>query len=338
MHTHIANKPRQVHFWVHGGVKNHVSEEHPIVMGHESSGIIHQVGPAVTTLQPGDHVAVEPGYPCRRCPVCKLGRYNLCPEMKFAAVPRKCHGTLTRYFRIPADYCHKLPPGTLGLDEATLMEPLGVAVHTVRMVGVRPGQTVVVFGAGTVGLLCAAVAREFGASAVIIVDVNEKKLAFAREIVSREDGSVLVQTFVPDPGVSAKENAQRLLDGYYRQRPATGADIYGADVAIEATGAEPCIQMGVHVLRVGGEFIQTGMGRREVTFPISDVAEKEVVVRGCFRYGPGDFELGVQFAVEGKIPVRRFITKVVPFEKATEAWETTRQGEGIKTLIRGVDQ
>ncbi|KAG2420220.1 D-xylulose reductase [Aspergillus terreus] len=326
-----------VHFWVHGGVKNHVSEEHPIVMGHEASGIVHQVGSAVTTLQPGDHVALEPGYSCRRCPCCKIGRYNLCPEMKFAAVPRRCHGTLTKYFKLPADYCYKIAPNTLGLDEATLMEPLAVAVHTVRQIGVQPGQRVVVFGAGTVGLLCAAVAREFGASTIITVDVNEAKLEFARSVVSSPH--VFFQTFVPDAARSAEENAQSLLDAYYEQRPLDKTvDVRGFDIVIEATGAESCIQTGIHVLRVGGEFIQTGLGRRLVGFPIADVAEKEIIVRGCFRYGPGDFKVGVELAVDGKVPVKTFITKVVPFEQAPEAWETTRRGEGIKTLISGVEE
>jgi D-xylulose reductase len=301
-------------------------------MGHEASGIVHAVGEAVSTLKPGDHVAIEPGYPCRRCPCCKSGRYNLCPRMKFAAAPPNCHGTLTRFFRLPEDYCYKIPDGTLGLDEAVLMEPLAVAVHSVRQVGVRPGDRVVVFGAGTVGLLCAAVAREFGARMVIAVDKNEAKLEFAREFLASASGEMVFRTFVPNSGRSPEENAGALLGEY--DRPEDRSDeIPGFDVAIEATGAEPCIQMGIEVLRVGGAFIQTGLGKRNVSFPICTVAEREIVVKGCFRYGPGDFTMGLRFAVEGRIPVKRFITRVLPFERATEAWETTRRGEGIKTLI-----
>ncbi|GFF48898.1 probable D-xylulose reductase A [Aspergillus udagawae] len=287
-----------VHFWLHGGVKRLVSPEQPIVMGHEASGIVHAVGPSVSTLQPGDHVAIEPGYPCHRCPCCKSGRYNLCPQMKFAAAPPSCHGTLTKYFRLPADYCYKIPPGTLGLDEAVLMEPLAVAVHSVRQVGVRPGHRVVVFGAGTVGLLCAAVAREFGARTIITVDVNQAKLQFARSFLASE--GMVLGTFVPDSSRSSEENAAALLEEYDRAEHRSD-EVTGFDIVIEAT-----------------------------------VAEREIVVKGCFRYGPGDFRMGLQFAVEGRIPVRQFITRVFPFESATEAWETTRRGEGIKALIEGV--
>ncbi|OJJ31221.1 hypothetical protein ASPWEDRAFT_45182 [Aspergillus wentii DTO 134E9] len=304
-------------------------------MGHEASGIIHKVGEKVTTLQPGDRVALEPGYPCRICPCCKRGRYNLCPSMMFAAVPMRCHGTLTRFFKLPADYCYKIPEGTMGLDEAVLLEPLAVAVHSVRQVGVKPGDKVVVFGAGTVGILCAAVAREFGARMIVSVDINEEKLEFARGIVvSDSTGYVDFRAFKPDSFMTSEDTALRLLEEH-DPREEEG-DIPGFDVVIEATGAASCVRTGIHAIRVGGVFVQTGMGKRCMDFPIGAVAEKEIMLRGCFRYGPGDFKLGLQLVVAKKILVGRFITKVVPFEKAADAWETTMRGEGIKTVIRGI--
>ncbi|GLA28800.1 GroES-like protein [Aspergillus phoenicis ATCC 13157] len=316
-----------VHFYHHGGIHRPITPSNPITMGHESTGIIHAIGPAVTTLSPGDPVALEPGYACHRCNLCKSGRYNLCREMKFAAVPGICHGTLTRFFKLPADYCYRIPEGTLGLDEATLLEPLGVAVRSVREVGVKPGMRVVVFGAGTVGVLCMAVAREFGASRVVGVDLSERKLEFAESVVGKR---VWGGGFVPS---GDGEDGRRLGEGFC----GSDDDEAGFDVVIEATGAEACINLGIEVVKVGGAFMQTGLGRKNVSFPIGTVVAKEVVVKGCFRYGPGDYKLGMQMAVEGRIPLKRFITKVVGFEDAVEAWETTARGEGIKTLIRGVD-
>ncbi|KAJ5581092.1 hypothetical protein N7450_007393 [Penicillium hetheringtonii] len=324
-----------VHFWLHGGIKNHVSPDRPLVMGHEASGIVYAVGPAVTNLQPGDPIAIEPGYPCRRCTRCKSGKYNLCPDMRFAAAPPSNHGTLSKYYKLPADCCYKIPTNTstpLGLDEAVLIEPLAVAVHSVRQVGVSPGDKVVVLGAGTVGLLCAAVAREFGASMITSVDLSRDKLDFAHSFVPSPPGRVNFSTAIPNPSLSAEENAQCLKvhrNGVLDESP-------GFDVAIEATGAETCIQMGIYALRAGGSFIQTGMGKRLVGFPISFVAENEIHVKGCFRYGPGDYRMALDLALTRKIELKTFITRVVPFEKATQAWEITRRGEGIKTLIRGV--
>jgi D-xylulose reductase len=109
------------------------------------------------------------------------------------------------------------------------------------------------------------------------------------------------------------------------------------DVAIEATGAELCIQMAIHALRLGGFFVQTGLGNPNVNFPITVVSMSEITVKGCFRYGPGDYKMALELALMGKINLRSLITKVLPFEKVTDAWETTRRGEGIKTLIQGVD-
>ncbi|KAL3470012.1 chaperonin 10-like protein [Aspergillus californicus] len=311
-----------VHFWLDGGIRRYVSETQPLTMGHEASGTIHAVGAAVTELKPSDKVCIEPGYPCRRCERCKAGRYNLCAEMTFAAAPPFAHGTLTKYFMLPADFCYKVPEG-MSLQEAVLVEPLAVAVHAVRLAGVKPGESVVVFGAGTVGLFVAAVAREFGASRVVSVDILEERLRFAKEVVGEGVGRVAV----PDRAVSSEENAARLV------RDHDLGD--GADVAIDASGAEASTQTAIYVLRMGGTYVQAGMGKRKIEFPISEMCEREITVRGCFRYGPGDFRLGIELASRGKLPLKDFVTNVFPFEQATEAWETARRGVGTKTLIRG---
>ncbi|GME27835.1 putative alcohol dehydrogenase [Neofusicoccum parvum] len=318
-----------VHFWHHGGMSRKVSPDAPIVMGHEASGVVVATGPAVTTLAAGDRVAIEPGYPCRRCGACKAGRYNLCKQMRFAAAPGgiaagveklATHGTLCRFFRIPEDFCYALGGG-VALDEAVLVEPAAVAVHTCRLADVRTGQSVVVFGAGTIGLLCAAVARAFGAARVVVVDVLPRKLEFARGFV---DG---VRTLLPRDGDDAEVSAARIV-----QEHALGD---GADVVLEATGAEPCVQAGVHVLRSGGTFVQAGLGKSALLFPMVRLSEKEITLKGCFRYGAGDFELALQLIREERLSVKPLISSEVPFDRATEAWERTARGEGIKNLIRG---
>ena len=289
-------------------------------MGHEASGVIHTIGTAVTHLTPGDHVAIEPGRPCRRCKRCKEGLYNLCPKMRFAAAPPDTDGMLTKYFKLPGDFCYKLPEW-VGLDEGVLVEPLAVAVHAVRMIGVKPGQSVVIFGSGTVGLLSAAVAKAYGAKEVVAVDILDKKLEFAKQFNSSS-------TFKPDMAASAEENAERLVS-----ENELGA---GADAVIEASGAESSVNTAIYVLRPGGSYVQTGLGKPIITFPILTMSEKELHCHGAFRYGPGDYETALGLLENGSIPVKDLITSVVPFEQATQAWEKTRKGEGIKNLIRGV--
>lgn len=290
-----------------------------MVLGHESAGIVTQVGSAVTTLKVGDHVAMEPGICCRRCEPCKAGKYNLCENMAFAATP-PYDGTLAKYYVLPEDFCYKLP-ASLSLQEGALMEPLSVAVHIVRQARVTPGQSVVVFGAGPVGLLCCAVATAFGASKVIAVDIQESRLEFAR-------GYATTATFMPEK-VAATENAERL-----RRENGLGA---GADVAIDASGAEPSVHTGIHVLRNGGTYVQGGMGRSEIQFPIMAACSKELTLRGSFRYGSGDYKLAVELAATGKVDVKKLITGTVKFEEAEFAFKEVKAGKGIKTLIAGID-
>ncbi|ENI03964.1 hypothetical protein COCC4DRAFT_141001 [Bipolaris maydis ATCC 48331] len=312
-----------VHFWHHASLGNAINPRTGITMGHEASGTIHSTGSLVTRVAPGDRVALEPGRPCRLCHACKSGAYNLCRRMRFAASPGRpdTQGTLCKLYVLPEDLVYRIPE-ELGLDEAVLVEPLAVGVHSVRLGDVRAGETVVVMGGGTVGLLCAAVARQFGALRVVVVDVLEGKLGFAR-------GYLGCDTFLARGEESAEEGAERLLRTF-------GLGVESVDTVIEASGAAKSIEMGILVLRPGGKFVQTGLGRAKVEFPIVAMSQKELMVRGCFRYGPGDYDLAIQLLDKGLVDVKPLISSVTPFEQATEAWEKTSRGEGIKNLIQGV--
>lgn len=290
-----------------------------MVLGHESSGVITEIGSSVTTLKVGDKVALEPGVPCRRCEPCKSGKYNLCLDMAFAATP-PYDGTLAKYYTLPEDFCYKLPD-TMDLQQGALMEPLGVAMHITRQGDVKPGDAVVVFGAGPVGLLCCAVARAFGASKIIAVDIQPDRLEFAK-------GYAATGTFLAakQPPV---DNAEAL-----RREHGLGR---GADVVIDASGAEPSVHTGIHVLRTGGTYVQGGMGRDEISFPIMAACTKELNIKGSFRYSSGDYKLALELVGSGKISVKELITKVVKFSDAEEAFKEVKAGKGIKTLIAGVE-
>lgn len=315
--TRGTDEIRQVHYWEHGAIGDFVVKE-PMVLGHESSGVVVKVGSAVKTLKPGDRVAMEPGVPCRRCDPCKSGRYNLCIRMAFAATP-PIDGTLAKYYRLPEDFCYKLPD-SMTLQEGALIEPLSVAVHVARQGDIRPGNSVVVFGAGPVGLLCGAVARAFGASKVVMVDIQKPRLDFAKEYTAT--GIYLPQR------VSAQENAQRI-----KEENDLGP---GADVVLDASGAEPSVHTGIHVLRTGGTYVQGGMGKSEMTFPIMAACTKELTVKGSFRYSNGDYNLAVQLVATGKVSVKELITNEVKFEEAETAITDVKTGKGIKTLIAGL--
>lgn len=289
-----------------------------MVMGHEASGIVEAVGSAVTRVKPGDRITIEPGLPCRRCKQCKSGRYNTCPSMRFAADP-PTDGNLARFYKVEEDFVYAIPDD-LSLEEAVLVEPLSVAVHSVRLAGVRPGQRVLVQGSGTIGLLTAATARAFGAKTIVIADINKDKLAFSRSYMD-------CFTFAPDITSSPPQEASRLKEE---------ANIDGLDIVLECTGAESSAQTGLYALARGGTFVQVGMGMPDLTIPLARMWDKEPVLKVSFRYGSGDYEAALELLASGKVSVKPLISNIVPFRDAPRAWEMTRRGEGIKNLIEGV--
>ena len=188
-----------------------------------------------------------------------------------------------------------------------------------KQANIKPGQKVVVFGAGPIGLLCCALARVYGAQKVITVDIIKERVQFARQFAA-------THAFEPrdEP---AQESATRLKEEI--------GLVAGADTVIDATGAQACIQTGIHVLRLGGTYVQGGMGKTNMDFPIGEVCTKELLLKGSLRYGSGDYQLAVDLISSGRFKVKNLITKIVPFSDAEEAFKAVKEGQGVKTLIEG---
>ncbi|KAK2056215.1 GroES-like protein [Colletotrichum caudatum] len=277
-----------VHYWQRDRIGDFVLES-PIVLGHESSGTIVEVGDKVTNVKVGDRVAIEPGVPCRHCDYCRAGAYNLCADTVFAATP-PWDGTLQKYYVVAGDYTYPIP-ARMSAEDGALVEPVAVAVQICKVAGLRGGQTVLVFGCGPVGLLCQAVAKAHGAGRV----VGEK--------IVREYG---------------------LGDG--------------ADVVLECTGAEPCIQSGVFAAKKGGTYVQAGMGKENVVFPITTACIRALNIKGSIRYTTGCYPEAVSLVASGKVQPRRLITHRYKFEEALEAFEVVRQAreDTLKVVIQGV--
>jgi L-iditol 2-dehydrogenase len=237
--------------------------------------------------------------------------------MRFAATP-PYDGTLATYYRLPEECCFPLPPH-ISFEEGALVEPLAVAVHCCRLAGIRPGNSLVVFGAGPVGLLCCAVGRAYGASTVVAVDIVESRLAFAQTYAATE-------TYLMEPG------ALELSEDSMRQKLGTPQ---GPDIVIEATGAPPCISCGILALKKGGTFVQAGLGNPQVDFPIGQICYKEATLKGSFRYSAGDYELAIELLRSEKVNVEALITHKYDFADAEQAFETVLNREGIKGIIRG---
>ncbi|PIA34210.1 hypothetical protein AQUCO_03800061v1 [Aquilegia coerulea] len=168
-----------VHYLKHGRCGDYMVTE-PMVIGHECAGIVAEVGSEVKSVVVGDRVALEPGIGCWHCSQCKGGSYNLCPDMKFFATP-PIHGSLANQVVHPAELCFKLPEN-LSLEEGAMCEPLSVGIHACRRANVGAETTVLIVGAGPIGLVTLLAARAYGAPKVVIVDVDSHRLSVAKKL------------------------------------------------------------------------------------------------------------------------------------------------------------
>ncbi|KAF1836857.1 GroES-like protein [Decorospora gaudefroyi] len=258
----------------------------PISLGHESAGVVVSVGTEVTNFNPGDKVALEVGLPCESCDRCKEGRYNICAGMKFRSSAKAfphAQGTLQDRINHPAAWCHKLPDDMV-LELGALLEPLSVAIQASRRAQLAPGSTVLVFGAGAVGLLVAAMAKISGAGTVVIADIDggrvrfgvENKFAHKSFTVRMKRGSTIeeqlsiAKEIATEIGMMAKEGG--------------GGEVGEVDAVFECTGVPSCVQASIFATRPGGKVLLIGMGTPVQTLPISAAALREVDIIGVFRY------------------------------------------------------
>ncbi|KAI1634632.1 sorbitol dehydrogenase [Biscogniauxia mediterranea] len=272
-----------LHYFNHYRNGNIIVKE-PLTLGHESAGVVTAVGSDVTDLKVGDSVALEVGLPCETCDLCRSGRYNICKGMNFRSSAKAfphAQGTLQERVNHPARWCHRLPDG-MPLELGALAEPLSVAIHARRRAALQPGSTVLILGAGAVGLLSAAVCKDAGAGTIVIADILEDRVRFAVE-----NGFADVAFTVPmarpqtidDKLAYAQDVAEKLKASTFKGQP-----VGEVDVTFECTGVESCMHTAIYATKPGGKIMIIGMGIPIQTLPISAASLKEVDLIGVFRY------------------------------------------------------
>ncbi|KAK8198604.1 hypothetical protein M8818_006471 [Zalaria obscura] len=311
----------------------------PLTLGHESSGIVTAVGSSVSNFKPGDRVALEVGIPCEQCLRCKEGRYNICKDMRFRSSAKSFphfQGTLQERINHPAKWCHKLPEGT-SMELGALLEPLGVAIHGFRRSLMKPGMTVLVFGAGAVGLLAAAVAKVKGAKTVVIADIDAGRVDFAVENGFAHKGFTVPMKRGKDTDENlaiAKETASSIGEVSDRESQAVGE----VDVVFECTGVPACVQAGIYATKPGGRVMLIGMGVPVQTLALSAAALREVDLVGVFRYA-NTYPEGIEIVSKqgsGYPDFSKLVThRYVGLDNAVEAFEMagkTKDGKGKLVL------
>ncbi|KAK5999012.1 Sorbitol dehydrogenase [Cladobotryum mycophilum] len=256
----------------------------PLTLGHESSGTVVSVGSAVTDLKPGDRVALEVGISCEECDYCKAGRYNICRGMKFRSSAKAFphfQGTLQERINHPARWCHKLPSG-ISNDLGAIIEPLSVAMHANRRANLPSDSTILVLGAGAVGLLAAAVSKASGSPAVVIADIQKDRVDFA-VANGFADAGFVVPLARPETIEDKLKYAQEVAD-LAKKTEVNGQAVGEVSAVYECTGVESCMQSAIYATKPGGKIMIIGMGTPILTLPMSAAALREVDLIGVFRY------------------------------------------------------
>ncbi|MFD1626297.1 NAD(P)-dependent alcohol dehydrogenase [Azospirillum griseum] len=301
-----------VHYVTHGRIGGYVVEE-PMVLGHEASGRVVEVGRNVTTLAPGDRVCMEPGVPDLTSRETRLGLYNVDRKVTFWATP-PVHGCLTPEVTHPAAFTHRLPD-SVSFAEGALVEPFAIGLQAATKAGIRPGDVAVVCGAGTIGVMVALAALAGGCSRVLLADPRADKLA----VVSGYDGIEPVHL-----------GAQDLPEAVRR---ATGG--WGANILFEASGSAAAYDGLFDLLCPGGAAVLVGCPTGPVGLDVIAAQAKEARIETVFRYA-NIFDRALALIGSGKVNLKPLISAVYPFDDAVAAVRRAADGRpgDIKLMIR----
>lgn len=292
-----------VHFYQDGHLGDWRVEE-PLVLGHESGGVIVAVGADVDPGRIGERVSIEPQHPTHTSPETLRGDYNLDPDMRFYAVPGT-DGAFQEYVTIQSHFAFAIPD-SISDDAAALMEPLSVAIATARKAAIQPGDRVLIAGAGPIGIVTAQVARAFGATEIIVSDLAAERRASALSFGATE---------VIDP---ATDDLARLAGT--------------VDAFVDASGAAPAVRSGIRSVRPGGRIVLVGMGIDEMPLPISHIQNYELVITGVFRYA-NTWPAAIALVADGRVDLDRMVTGRFGLDRVTDALESTSDPTTIKSIV-----
>ncbi|TPN16944.1 NAD(P)-dependent alcohol dehydrogenase [Mesorhizobium sp. B2-1-3] len=286
-----------VHYYTHGAIGSYVVRA-PMVLGHEASGTIVEIGANVRTLKVGDRVCMEPGVPNLSSRATKLGIYNVDPDVTFWATP-PVHGILAPQAVHPAAFTYRLPDN-VSFAEGAMVEPFAIGMQAAARARIVPGDVAAVVGCGPIGIMIALAALAGGCSKVLISDFSAPKL----EIAGRYPGVVPVNM-----------GEQPLVDAV---RAAT--DGWGADIVFEASGSPKAFADLFDVVRPGGAVVLVGLPVEPVALNVPAAISKEVRIETVFRYA-NIFDRALQLIASGKVDLKPLITGTYPFSDSIEAFE-----------------
>ena len=286
-----------VHYYENGRIGHFIVRE-PMVLGHEASGVITEVGSEVTHLHVGDRVCMEPGIPDPNSKATRLGMYNLDPAVRYWATP-PVHGVLRPSVVHPAAFTFKLPDN-VSFSEGAMVEPLAVGMHAANKAQIRPGDVAVVIGAGPIGILNALAALAGGCSQIIISDVQQPKLDIAASL---------------GPIVPVNVTKESLVDVVMKL-----TDDWGADIVFECSGSEKAASSVFDLICPAGRVVYVGLPGNPIPFDVVAASVKEARVEHVFRYAHV-YPRALALMGSGKLDVKPLITDTFSFSDSIEAFD-----------------
>jgi alcohol dehydrogenase/L-iditol 2-dehydrogenase len=290
----------------------------PVVLGHEWSGQIVQVGERVRGFAAGDRVTCETAAEtCGECAYCRSGEYNLCPERR--AFGFALDGAFTKYVCAKARLLHHLPQG-VSYEEAAMTEPVCVAYNAViEKSRIRPGDLVVVIGPGPVGLFSAQVARLAGAGTVLVTGTQKDRhrLELAKDL----GVDIVVNVSEQDP----LEVVRSLGDGL------------GAHLVVDAAGVPPAVKQSLALVRRNGQITKLGWALAPINLPMDEIVAWAITYQGAFSHTWKTWEACLALMDKGRIVTKPLISAVWPITRWAEAFEKLETMEAHKILLHPVD-
>jgi len=287
-----------LHYYLDGRIGSTVITR-PIILGHEFGGIVERVGENADPALIGKRVAVEPGIPCMKCEWCRTGHYNVCTDLFFPGGP-PYDGVLCEYAAFHADFCFPVP-NNLGPVEAAMIEPLAVAVHTVELAQLKPGETAAILGLGPIGLLTAQIAKRAGVGLLIGSDLLDYRVDAGLHY--RADMAF---------NAAQKDTVETIMDITHGR---------GVDVAFDTARSSETPALACKVVRPAGRCVFTGISGAECDpIPVSVARRKELTVRWCRRFRH-DYPRAIAMAAGGMVDVKNLVTHHLPLERTRDAFE-----------------
>lgn len=285
----------------------------PVILGHEFSGVVAQVGAAVRGFREGDRVVSETAARiCGQCFYCRSGEYNLCPERR--GFGYGVDGAMADWVKVPARCLHHLPASVF-FEKAALTEPCCVAYNaTCVRTHIRAGDAVLILGPGPIGLLCLALARLSGAGWVGIAGLEQDRRRLA-----------VAQSLGSDRTISAGE--VELLD-----LARSFGDGLGVDVVIDATGASSSLKTALAAVRPGGQITKVGWGPQALGFSLDPLVQKAVCLQGSFSHNYPIWEKVLALLASGKLDPTPLVGRVEPLA----AWRTCFEEMAGGMIVKGV--